>query len=99
MGQPQGALWFLQAAACSLTCSSDLITHVDLCIFDEDRALPLPSGSLLPSVGTLPFSAPQPAPCSLSVFMTLSFQDCYTNRVFCLTHLDARWIHQCCCCC
>ena len=38
MGQPQGALWFLQAAACSLACSSDLITHVDLCIFDEDSS-------------------------------------------------------------
>lgn len=57
MGQPQGALRFFQVSTCSLACSSDLITHVDLGIFDEDRALPSPSGSLLPS-GAHCFSQP-----------------------------------------
>lgn len=80
MGQPQGALRFSQISTCSHACSSDLITHVDLCNLDQGRAAPLPSGSLLPSVGILPFPSPQP--CSLSIFTIVSFQEYRTNRVF-----------------
>lgn len=96
MGQPQGALRFFQVSTCSLACSSDLITHVDLGIFHEDGALLLPSGSLLPSGAHCLCQPLRPtATPLLTIFMILSFQDCPTNSLLRLgfTHLDALWIH------